>query len=558
MGPYRKKTIALTIKVLLCCICFLFSSTTAFAYSFPEVTIQGKYGAFSAETGKNKGDIVLTVRNSGQRTLANGILKLGTLPNGISLENGQSSSRNISQLNTNKEDEESYTLSIGEDVKTGVYPISLTFSGKYGDDLESDYQTEQTFYLQVTNAKLDEEKEESNLILSDMKAPTEAFENKEFSVSFSLTNRGPSRVEQVKISADGSGLVNKTQNVIVEPSLEVGQTKDYSMTFYGSDTLETGNYPIKISVEPGASSSKNAASFPAVSQYVGVFLTVSDKDAAENSVKQPQLMVKKYNYGDAPILSGSQFTLSLTMKNTSDQKALRNIKVSMTSEDGSLIPIDSSHSRYIDYLPVHGQSEQKMTFSVKPDTPSQQSVLCIESVYEDMDANVIQNKELISIPIQQKTQLEIGDIVVPSALQVGQSAVLNVDFSNTGKTTLNNLKVVASGAFTLSGSPTTYVGNLEPGQNGAYQLTFTPNDEGTLEGSLTFEYNDDQGTPCSLVKPFTVEVSEALFDPATTESQFPWLAWGLGGFAILLVLGVLWHRRKTRVENLPDDVDREE
>ena len=55
-------------------------------------------------------------------------------------------------------------------------------------------------------------------------------------------------------------------------------------------------------------------------------------------------MITSYSYGGNPVQPNGQFPLSMTFVNTSKEKTLKNIKISLTADEGTFIAVGSSNS----------------------------------------------------------------------------------------------------------------------------------------------------------------------------------------------------------------------
>lgn len=514
---------------------------------------------------KAGGDAVVKVqvKNPSGANFSNSVLTLSTLPEGAALKNTSSTLVKIGELLGGQDKSAEFVLLIDKQVKTGSYPIGFTFSGVYGKNSDKEYSFSQTFYMEITNDE--KKKEPSKIGITNVAIPRAAALGQEFVLSFRVVNSGASKAENLKITAEPSGtLINKSRNVFLETALEAGKSKDYSVTFYApsagkEEKVDEKNFPIKISVEStGAPSSGKEGENPeviSISQYADI-LILGQKGKEESSsgsdgVKSPQLMVENYSYGGSYVEAGKNFTLSLTMVNTSREKALRNIKISLTSEEGTFIPYNTSNSFYIDSLAPGARTKKEITFSTKPDAKAQTIALNLDSAYEDMKGNALTAKDIISIPVMQVTKLDIDDAAIPPEAYVGQPASVSFSFYNTGKNVLRNLKITGEGNFDTQGNVSYFVGNMEPGKNDSYDLLLIPREPGEVSGTVTFTYEDVQGEIRTVEKTFSLSALEPppMEDEMMEEIPAPknYKPYYIGGAAAVLILGIfIWRRRRKK------------
>ena len=281
--------------------------------------------------------------------------------------------------------------------------------------------------------------------------------------------------------------------------------------------------------------------------------------------KTPQLIVEKYSYGGSSVQAGNNVNVSLTLFNTSTTRDLNNIKITLTSDDGTFIPYNSSNSFYIPSIAKNSRTTKNITLTVKPDAVQKTTGINLAMSYEDGSGNAFTAEDIISIPVMQKTKLVVDDIIAPPDIYAGQPMSVSIQFYNMGKTTLSNLKVTAEGNFTPSDSTNYFVGNMEAGKNDYYDFGFTPNEAGTMKGNIIFSYEDQAGNQQTLLKEFSFQVLEtppAPVDPGippetTGGSKLPWIIAGI--IAALLAIGgfIFWRikvkKRKAKELDLLDE-----
>lgn len=507
--------------------------------------------------------IQVQVKNISGVNFSSGTLTLSSPPAGVALKNTSSTMQKVGEVLGGEDKWAEFSLVVDKQVKTGSYPIGFTFSGVYGKNSDKEYSFSQTFYMEITNDEA--KKEPSKIGITNVAIPRAASLGQEFVLSFRVVNSGASKAENLKITAEPSGtLINKSRNVFLETALEAGKSKDYSVTFYApsagkEEKVDEKNFPIKISVEStGVPSSGKEGENPeviSISQYADI-LILGQKGKEESSsgsdgVKSPQLMVENYSYGGSYVEAGKNFTLSLTMVNTSREKALRNIKISLTSEEGTFIPYNTSNSFYIDSLAPGARTKKEITFSTKPDAKAQTIALNLDSAYEDMKGNALTAKDIISIPVMQVTKLDIDDAAIPPEAYVGQPASVSFSFYNTGKNVLRNLKITGEGNFDTQGNVSYFVGNMEPGKNDSYDLLLIPREPGEVSGTVTFTYEDVQGEIRTAEKTFSMSAMEMppMEDEMMEEIPAPknYKPYYIGGAAALLIIGILiWRKRRKK------------
>lgn len=513
-------------------------------------------GAEGLAVGEVK-DLTFEFFNKGNTYLKNTLITL-TMPEGLSIQGG-SSSTNLGYITVGSTRDATFPITAEKGVTTKNYPITVTVSGV---DSGGNTQTvEQTFYIPVTGEEEEEEKMViENLEISNINIPEAVEQDSDFKLTFQVFNMGDMDIENTKLTVEvPGGLINRSKNIFAIPKISKGSPQTFSVNFYAPKLSEEENrdqyYPLKITIEPLHPDENHTG---IVSQYTGVLVKAAPEKESSEKIKTPQLIVSDYSYGGTYVYAGGKFRLNLTMLNTSSDHTIKNIKVTVTSGDGTFVPVGSSNSFYIESIGKKASAAKTLMMSVKPDAEQKTSTLTVEMVYEDGDGNSFQASDIISIPVQQESRLVVDDITQPPELYVGMESYGNVQFYNMGKTVLNNLRVTAEGNFEISGSKMYFVGNMAAGTNDYYDFSFIPMEPGLMSGSVIFTYEDASGQEIVYEKPFEFTVSEDMMmgmeDPGMMEPEMmepqgggiPWMV-VIPAALLLLAAGILfWKKRRKK------------
>jgi uncharacterized repeat protein (TIGR01451 family) len=492
--------------------------------------------------------LTLQLKNIGNTVIKNAVLSL-TLPDGMSVYNS-SNSANLGYVSTGSERTVTFPITVDDEAASKNYAVTAKLSGLsyYNDDVSS----EKTFYIPVNGSGTSVK----NAEITNISIPSEVSGEDNFNLTFDVANKNSAALKNVKINVEvPEGILNKSRNAFVESSIPGGGSKNYSVTLFPDSSAKAKSYTLKISV----SSASGTTDTDAVTQYASVYVSGTSES------KTPQLMVDDYSYGGTFVQAGDQFLLDLGLFNTSASHKISNIKVTVSSEDGSIIPVNSSNSFYIDSLGKKERTDYSLLLSVKPGAEQKTTPLTVDMSYEDGSGNALTSKDVISIPVMQETRLEVDDVIAPPELYTGMQSGVSVQFYNMGKTTLNNLRVTAEGNFDTPESTSYFVGNMESGKSDSYDFTFIPRDAGTMEGKIIFTYEDASGDEQILERPFSFNIMGEM--PAWEEEMPPEdtsgakggkLPWIIGAAVVSVLTGggiFIWKRRKRKKLNREMEID---
>ncbi len=466
--------------------------------------------------------LTLKLFNNGSTVIKNAELTL-TVPDGLSLDNASNTAQ-MGYISTGSRKEVSFPIAVDDDAESKSYAIIAELTGL--NQTNASVSLKKTFYIPVNGSGTSIK----NAEITNISTPDQVSGGDAFSLSFDVENRNSAPLKNVRVTVEvPEGLMNKTRTSFVESSIPGSGSKNYSVTMFAADGAKEKAYSIKISLTSNSSSESKSE----VTQYASVYVS------GAGSEKTPQLMVDDYSYGGTFVQAGDEFLLDLGLFNASGSRTISNIKVTVSSEDGSIIPVNSSNSFYIEKLGKKARIDQAMMFTVKPNAEQKTTPLTVDMSYEDGAGNAFTSKDIISIPVMQDTRLEVDDVIAPPELYAGMQSGVSVQFYNMGKTTLNNLRVTAEGDFDTPESISYFVGNMESGKSDTYDFSFIPRNGGAMEGKIVFTYEDASGDQQILERPFSFEVQAEM--PTFDEGMPPEGADAQGGGkkALWIALGVL-------------------
>lgn len=413
-----------------------------------------------------------------------------------------------------------YEMNVAKTAKFGSYEIKTDLS--YESEFNKEpIKEETTAFINIGG----DASQDSQLIIQDLKFPSATLGvNKTFDVSFKIRNQGQSIAKRIRASAksdDPSGVVSRTVSDILVRDLAPGEEETVSYKFFTTKGGSTKNYPINIKIEylDDFTESKEPKT---VEQIVGVFLnnpenTGDGKDAKKST---PKLIIDRYEFEPKLPLAGNEFEMNLSFYNTNAKKAVKNIKIDLTSQDTSksdsntagssvFTPVDSSNTFYIGRIAPSGKVEKTIKMFVVPDATAKTYNITANFEYEDDENNEYKSSENIGVPVYQESKLDIDPINYQTNAMVGDSIPINANFYNTGKVTLYNFKVTLTADNATVNNGTYYIGNFNSGGQDVYEGSIMPNEAGEIKGKLKFTYEDSTGEVKEKEEDINITVEEA-------------------------------------------------
>lgn len=408
----------------------------------------------------------------------------------------------------------------GNSIATVGYQLLMPTSGAAGSNelsVKLDYRdiTGNTYseQNQIFVPVGDGEGTKPNISFEKIVSPQEVLvTNNDFSVSMDLKNNGGAAAKNVKISLTADqGIITKSMNPVFIDKLDANASKNVLFKMFAADEAATKNYPIALNVEyEDAFGVKYNAT-----QYIGVYI---ENDTGKTV---PRIIIDNYSMDPFPVSAGEDFKLKMSFLNTSKLVDVSNIKVTVSSDDGTFTPTDSGNTFFLEGIPSKKNVERELLLHVKPDAEQKSYLLTVNFEYEDEKGNPFTTKETMSVRVLQNPRLVTGQLNLMPETFVGQPISIYLDFYNMGKSILYNLMVKVEGDF-QGQSLNYYVGNFEPGRTDFFDTQITPMAPGTQKGSVLFSFEDANGKTTEIRKEFSLNVMEMMQEgPMLDENGMP-------------------------------------
>lgn len=287
----------------------------------------------------------------------------------------------------------------------------------------------------------------------------------------------------------------------------------------------------------------------------------------------PRVIVTGFATDPGAVNAGSNFRLTVHVKNTSSTTAVSNMLFDLqapaagtegAAEAPAFLPASGSSSIYLDSIPAGETRDITIDMNARADLLQKPYSIALTMKYEDGNAVQYEGASSLAIPVQQAARFEFSDIeIAPGSVEVGEEANLTCSLYNTGRVKLYNVKASFVGDG-IKGKDV-FVGNLESGATG------------TIDGMLTAESEIPAGTKCKMVvtyedvsgnvstteKEFELEVLPTAADdmpadaaPVEQKASMPVVPIVIGVLVVAgVVLTVVLLRRKKKKQMLADEED---
>ena len=157
--------------------------------------------------------------------------------------------------------------------------------------------------------------------------------------------------------------------------------------------------------------------------------------------------------------------------------------------------------------------------------------LVLASTYEDKYFTSFESSDNILINVKQKTALDYDGIILPKKLTQDDTATMEVNLMNTGKSAIRNAKI----SFDIDGLETggvLFIGMIKAGESktGSANFQVSSSKLGDVKGTATLSYEDDFGKSYSESIPLSSTIikkkavkSESDMDKKKSKFSLWWL-----------------------------------
>ena len=263
----------------------------------------------------------------------------------------------------------------------------------------------------------------------------------------------------------------------------------------------------------------------------------------------PRVIVTGFDTNPAEVHAGSDFTLTIHLKNTSKKTKVQNMLFELeaptegTDEQTSapaFLPTSGSNSIYLDGIKADGTADISITLNAKADLLQKPYSINLSMKYEDSQATQIDSSSSISIPVKQDARFEFSEFEIsPQTIEVGGETNVMCSLYNLGRIKLYNAKARFEGNGIKKQE--IFIGNVEAGATGSIDAMLQGEKvtNGNSKITMTLSYEDESGNISETTKDFELEVTEAVDDSDMYMNTDGDVDAGSSGFPVVPVVVVI-------------------
>ncbi|NLB18442.1 MAG: hypothetical protein GX825_06890, partial [Syntrophomonadaceae bacterium] len=230
-----------------------------------------------------------------------------------------------------------FNLTVPANIKPDVYPVNVSVS--YDSDYGGGGQFNSTLYIRIENEFSQPQVKLMNVRLPGERLPA----GKTSLVTLVLNNEGDLALKNVEASLAGfnSGLTldnwSDTQSLGKMGAKEI---KPVSFNIHVDKDTKDGTYILDLKLTYKDDYNQE------YEKDTKVYLPVSGTGSQDDLI--PRLIIENYNYGSGEqTVAGQTFPLTISLINTSEHTAVKNVKLSLKSDGNVFTPVGSGNTLFI-------------------------------------------------------------------------------------------------------------------------------------------------------------------------------------------------------------------
>ena len=263
----------------------------------------------------------------------------------------------------------------------------------------------------------------------------------------------------------------------------------------------------------------------------------------------PRVIVTGFDTNPPEVHAGSDFTLTIHLKNTSKKTKVQNMLFELqaptegTDEQTSapaFLPTSGSNSIYLNGIKADGTADISITLNAKADLLQKPYSINLSMKYEDSQATQIESSSSISIPVKQDARFEFSEFEIsPQTIEVGGETNVMCSLYNLGRIKLYNAKARFEGNGIKKQE--IFIGNVDAGATGSIDAMLQGEKvtNGNSKITMTLSYEDESGNISETTKDFELEVTEAVNDSDMHMNTDGDVEAGSSGFPVVPVVVVI-------------------
>lgn len=259
--------------------------------------------------------------------------------------------------------------------------------------------------------------------------------------------------------------------------------------------------------------------------------------AVTENMSQPRLMVSDFKVEGGSLTPDKTSKVTITFKNYSGTKAVKNIKLTLTEESGDIKPVGTG-TKYVDTIYAGGTYTWTVNLTASANAQIGEHAVTVSSEYEDKLYNPYSSSDIIRINVKQRVGFDYSSIQLPKKTYQEDTVTVDFTFINTGKSKIRNSKI----DFDIKGLESggcVFVGEIEAGESasGSANLRVGSEITGETKGKAVITYEDEFAKEYTKTIDLSTKIEEKIVEDTDEDEEEEkknplWWVFALAGLAV--------------------------
>ncbi len=313
-----------------------------------------------------------------------------------------------------------------------------------------------------------------------------------------------------------------------------------------------------VTVKGSPASRPSDDSFDGASGDAGGSGGGGSESAEEKPTSQPIMLVEKVRLegdADGEAQAGSEFTVKVTLKNTSSKKSVQNMVVTASCETPGLTLLNESNTTYLESVGKGKTAELTLRYRADADTSEGKYDIRLAMSYDNEKAETLTSEGVFSVRVRQPLAVEMTMPTIQARVHAGDTLPLSFQFMNLGRSTVYNVRCELEGDGLVPGS-VAFVGNMEAGtaqtadMNVFIDMLSGEEPYGDTAGTATLRYEDAAGKEYTQTFDFQTKIEKPAVQSVNTGQKEEktagqwWISVAAAGGLLLMAMAALLARRR--------------
>ncbi len=261
----------------------------------------------------------------------------------------------------------------------------------------------------------------------------------------------------------------------------------------------------------------------------------AEETETTQDASNPRLMVTDFKVEGGSLTPNKKSKVTITLKNYSNTKYIKNIKLSVTEESGDIKPVGTGN-KFVDIIYAGSTYTWEIELTASATAQIGEHAVTVSSEYEDKYYGAYSGSDVIRVNVKQTVGLDYSGVQLPVKVYPDDTTTMEISIMNTGKSNIRNCKIDFDIKGLESGG-STFVGEIPAGEQGSASANLrVGKDLGDTEGIVIITYEDEFGKSYTKEQKVSTTIVEKPVETTTEEEEqakYPlWWAFLLGGIIL--------------------------